>query len=95
MGVKGLVTDEYGEPITDAVIRIEGKNKNIKVSKGGEYWRLLLPGVYKIRVEKLTRDEDDQTSGSPGILSHYQTIKVRSGKVTRKDFKINDYFRHF
>ena len=88
MGVKGLVTDQYGNTISGAVIRIEGKNKNVRVSKRGEYWRLLLPGLYRIRVEKLVRDATDLATGSPGILSEYQTIQIRSGKVTRKDFEI-------
>ena len=50
-GVRGIVTDEKGEPITKANIEISGisyteKKKNITTSSFGEYWRLLAPGKY-------------------------------------------------
>lgn len=47
-GVKGLVTNGNGEPVLDADIVIEGIPHNITTSNKGEYWRLLLPGVYNI-----------------------------------------------
>ena len=50
-GVRGIVTDENGEPLADANIEISGiyyyyKKKNITTSALGEYWRLLAPGNY-------------------------------------------------
>ena len=78
-------------PVKDVTIRIEGNSKNVKVSNNGEYWRVLLPGVYKIRVEKLTMEDyiDPRRATSVGILSKYKTIKVKHGRVTRHDIKIN------
>ena len=89
--MKGLVTNKWGMPVNDVTIRIEGNSKNVKVSNNGEYWRLLLPGVYKIRVEKLTMEDyiDPIRANSVGILRKYQTIKVDPGKVTRHDMRIN------
>ena len=50
-GVRGIVTDEKGEPLPNASIEISGisyteKKKNITTSAFGEYWRLLAPGKY-------------------------------------------------
>ncbi|KAK5638630.1 hypothetical protein RI129_012925 [Pyrocoelia pectoralis] len=47
-GVKGLVTNGNGEPVLDADIVIEGIPHNVTTSNKGEYWRLLLPGIYNI-----------------------------------------------
>jgi len=48
-GVKGLVTDASGEPVLDADVVVEGINHNVTTSNRGEYWRLLLPGNYRLR----------------------------------------------
>ena len=46
-GVRGIVTDEKGEPLPNANIEIAGiSGKNITTSYFGEYWRLLAPGNY-------------------------------------------------
>ncbi|KAK4878716.1 hypothetical protein RN001_011222 [Aquatica leii] len=47
-GVKGLVTNAKGEPILDADVVVEGIPHNITTSNKGEYWRLLVPGVYHL-----------------------------------------------
>lgn len=47
-GVKGFVQDENGEPVLDADVVIDGVNHNVTTSNKGEYWRLLLPGEYKM-----------------------------------------------
>ena len=51
-GVRGIVTDEKGEPLPEANIEISGisyteKKNNITTSVFGEYWRLLAPGQYR------------------------------------------------
>merc|ERR1719238_1413593 len=57
MGVKGLVTDsETGKPIADASISVrnvtDGADRVIRYdvvsNKGGDYYRLLIPGTYEI-----------------------------------------------
>ncbi|VVC30035.1 Peptidase M14, carboxypeptidase A,Carboxypeptidase-like, regulatory domain [Cinara cedri] len=48
MGIKGLVQDENNNPIPGAVIHILGINHTVKTTHRGEYWRLLLPGIYTI-----------------------------------------------
>ncbi|KXJ79140.1 hypothetical protein RP20_CCG002230 [Aedes albopictus] len=51
VGVRGLVTDSNGYPIQDADVIVDGIKQNIRTTKRGEYWRLLVPGNYKLRVE--------------------------------------------
>ncbi|ELU13575.1 hypothetical protein CAPTEDRAFT_229247 [Capitella teleta] len=56
IGVKGVVTDENGNPISHAVIKTrnmtDGENYEIQhhvtSAHGGDYWRLLPPGTYEI-----------------------------------------------
>ena len=50
-GVRGIVTDENGEPLPEANIEISGiyymiKKRNITTTAFGEYWRILAPGNY-------------------------------------------------
>ncbi|XP_052867429.1 carboxypeptidase D [Anopheles cruzii] len=51
VGVKGLVTDSAGYAIKDADVIVSGIDRNMRTSDRGEYWRLLVPGKYNIRVE--------------------------------------------
>ncbi|XP_029819828.1 adipocyte enhancer-binding protein 1 [Manacus vitellinus] len=47
-GIKGIVTDQQGEPIANATIVVGGINHNIKTASGGDYWRILNPGEYRV-----------------------------------------------
>lgn len=51
-GMKGFVMDERGRPLEGARIIIENRAKKIKTSKDGDFWRLLVPGNYTVRVAK-------------------------------------------
>ncbi|KAJ1524156.1 hypothetical protein ONE63_010683 [Megalurothrips usitatus] len=48
MGLKGLVVDAKGNPIPNAVVVVQGINKNVTTSSRGEYWRLLTSGLYTV-----------------------------------------------
>jgi len=50
IGVKGLVKDEAGDPVPDAVVVVQGIEHNITTTSQGEYWRLLAPGTYTLIV---------------------------------------------
>jgi carboxypeptidase D len=51
IGMKGLVKDINGYPIRDAEIFVQGmEEKPVKSTERGEYWRLLTPGTYYVRV---------------------------------------------
>lgn len=47
-GVKGLVTTPEGRPVLDADVVVEGLGHNVTTSNRGEYWRLLVPGRYRM-----------------------------------------------
>ena len=78
MGVKGMVWDTNNNPVKGARIRVEGNDKLIMTSDRGEYWRLLLPGTYRIRAE-----------APNGESSVNQYVTVNENKVLRLDFTVD------
>lgn len=49
-GVQGFVSDQNGAPIEKASMKIKGRDVGFLTTKYGEFWRILLPGVYKLEV---------------------------------------------
>jgi hypothetical protein len=49
-GVHGFVMDEHGNPIEKASLKVKGRDVGFQTTKYGEFWRILLPGVYKLEV---------------------------------------------
>ncbi|XP_077982329.1 carboxypeptidase E-like isoform X2 [Glandiceps talaboti] len=47
-GIKGIVRDTNNNPIAEAVIEVDGIDHDITSLSSGEYWRLLLPGTYRV-----------------------------------------------
>ena len=47
-GVKGVVKDEHGEGIADAMVKVKDNDKYVQTTRTGEYWKLLTPGNYTI-----------------------------------------------
>ncbi|KAF6085292.1 AE binding protein 1 [Phyllostomus discolor] len=50
-GIKGVVTDEQGIPIANATISVSGVNHGVKTASGGDYWRILNPGEYRVTAQ--------------------------------------------
>ncbi|XP_041052647.1 carboxypeptidase M-like [Carcharodon carcharias] len=53
LGIKGQVLDENGNPIDGAEIQVEGRDNILPFTstQNGEYYRILLPGNYNIKVQ--------------------------------------------
>lgn len=49
-GVHGFVMDEHGNPVEKASLKVKGRDVGFQTTKYGEFWRILLPGVYKLEV---------------------------------------------
>jgi hypothetical protein len=49
LGIKGVIRDKGGIPVKRAKVVVEGIDKPVYTTDRGEYWRLLIPGVYKVR----------------------------------------------
>lgn len=51
IGIKGIVKDLNGYPISNAEMYVQGvEEKPMKTTERGEFWRLLTPGTYNVRV---------------------------------------------
>ena len=73
-GVKGFVRDERGDAIGGATISVLDRDHDIMSAADGDYWRLLVPGVYQIRVS------------ADGYRSNSTTIEVPMGDAVEVDF---------
>ncbi|KAH0953478.1 hypothetical protein HN011_008993 [Eciton burchellii] len=49
-GVHGFVIDENGNPIERASVKVKSRDVSFSTTKYGEFWRILLPGIYKLEV---------------------------------------------
>lgn len=77
MGVKGVVTDqESDEAIPGVQIQVSGISTNVTTSNRGEYWRLLLPGEYTLKVS------------CPGYSSSSLPFSVADGSPTELNVRL-------
>jgi len=49
-GVKGFVKNDNFEPIEGASMKIRGRDVGFQTTKEGEFWRILMPGIYIMEV---------------------------------------------
>ncbi|XP_057674693.1 adipocyte enhancer-binding protein 1 [Corythoichthys intestinalis] len=47
-GIKGMVKDTEGNALANATISVEGIRHDVITASGGDYWRLLNPGEYRV-----------------------------------------------
>ncbi len=86
IGVKGFVTDDsksrtidsiVGNPIQEAVISVSGIAHNVTTSHFGDYWRLLVPGMYEI------------TASANGYLPLTRTVTINAKEPTQLNFTLS------
>ena len=82
IGVKGIVSDVDGSPIGNANVIVDGNTKMIKTTERGEYWRLLLPGVYNIYAEAQNGKK----------RSAQFKVNVTRNEVVRLDLKLSNIY---
>ncbi|KAK4873625.1 hypothetical protein RN001_012985 [Aquatica leii] len=47
-GIQGFVMDDNGNPLEKVSLKIKSRDIGFQTTKYGEFWRILLPGVYKL-----------------------------------------------
>lgn len=57
--VKGIITDENGNPVKDAIIQVSDRSKDVTTTDRGEYWRILVPGKYRMKAIKGNTQSDE------------------------------------
>ena len=89
----GIVRDKKTSVlIPNASIRIDNRNKDIKTSRIGEYWRLLLPGNYTVYVKAAGYRSVSRhviVSGDEVKIENFSLVRnpQKSG-YTGSDFKV-------
>ncbi|KAG8134813.1 hypothetical protein E2320_007891 [Naja naja] len=75
-GIKGIVSDKFGNPIKNARISVKGIRHDILTADDGDYWRLLPPGTYIVSA---------QARGYNKVLKKV-TLPARMARAGRVDF---------
>ncbi|XP_058454656.1 carboxypeptidase D [Malaya genurostris] len=91
VGVRGLVTDSSGLPIKDADLIVDGINQNIRTTERGEYWRLLVPGNYTIRVEAVGFYPSQEV---PITITAEQPLRVNFSLKSYDADEVSDKTKH-
>uniref|UniRef100_A0A8C9FD82 Carboxypeptidase Z n=1 Tax=Pavo cristatus TaxID=9049 RepID=A0A8C9FD82_PAVCR len=75
-GIKGIVSDKFGNPIKNARISVRGIQHDITTAADGDYWRLLPPGTYVVTA---------QAMGYTKVMKRV-TLPIKMKRAGRVDF---------
>lgn len=75
-GIKGIVSDKFGNPIKNARISVRGIQHDITTAADGDYWRLLPPGTYIVTA---------QAMGYTKVMKRV-TLPIKMKRAGRVDF---------
>ncbi|KAM4711866.1 carboxypeptidase M [Anableps anableps] len=77
LGVKGQVFDGSGMPVQMAVVEVEGRGNicPFRTNQHGEYYRLLLPGIYTFKVTYPGHEVLTETLSIPYGPDQYSAMK--------------------
>ncbi len=74
--MKGFVKDSEGKPIHGASISVGDRRHDIKSSKDGDFWRILVPGTYDVTVR------------AKGFKPSVRSVEVSPGYATFMNFTL-------
>jgi len=60
LALKGIVRDENGNPVDDAVVEVSDRLKDVTTTERGEFWRVLVPGKYIVKAYKGNKQSDER-----------------------------------
>ncbi|CAD5207809.1 unnamed protein product [Bursaphelenchus okinawaensis] len=96
--VYGVVRDEDGQPVGNATVEISGggQGKSVQTTGLGEYWRVLVPGNYTVRI---THDHHEphefNVTVSPNKAKLHNVTMESAGCDTEDNFKLGTYVRGY
>ncbi|GFY66267.1 carboxypeptidase D [Trichonephila inaurata madagascariensis] len=78
-GIWGQVTDQNKNPVSNATIKIKGRDFGTRTTYRGEYWRILRPGTYVLHAEAKGYDPVELTVDvSKGVIIQNITLYQQS-----------------
>ncbi|CAH1791071.1 unnamed protein product [Owenia fusiformis] len=76
-GIKGIISDSKGNPVPNAKVYINKRKHPFTSTAEGEYWRILLPGTFTIRVKADGyNDFEQEILVGDSILSEATTVNI-------------------
>ncbi|XP_056407557.1 carboxypeptidase Z [Hyla sarda] len=88
-GIKGVVKDEHGNPIKNARISVKGVRHDITTAENGDYWRLLIPGIYVVSAEAFGYSKVSKKITLPARLTRPGRVDFVLTRVEVKPRKYN------
>ena len=76
--------DEVGQPVEGASVEVMGRDKEMRTSRRGEFWRLLLPGTYTMRAwhrDKYGYMESNLVCVQVGVICYILSLSSSASRL--------------